>query len=383
MTAAPARPRTPAVTGAARSRLLGGDAVRAVAMIAVVCIHASAWGPRQPFAGVGLLARFSVPAFMVLTGVVLAYQHAGRGLGVRFMRRRLSRSVLPWLVWAPLFIVFDVVTGTLDASSTAVGNFVAQGAGHLWFLLLIPQFYVLFLLWPRRHRWALAGLALLLQTALCLVRIYLALPGWQSQVMLTYSSELFPFWIGYFALGTALGDSLRHPGVLRRAASVWRWRLACAAALGTAAGGYLVLTLRYPGAPYASSFLKGTGAFLNPALPLLVLSASALLALTMPPLMKRSWLLLRAVSLLSEQSLGVYIVHPILIYVFTSYLLQGWLSQNHTMATLAVVVLVVLTVLSTLLVVRLLVATPAAPLLGAQPQPLRARDVRRIERQAA
>lgn len=382
VTALPARPWTSPAGGAARSRLLGGDAVRALAMIAVVCIHASAWGPRHPFATVSMLARFSVPAFMVLTGVVLAYQHAGH-LGPHFMRRRLGRSVLPWLVWAPMFVLFDFVTGALTPSGAAVGNFLTQGAGHLWFLLLIPQLYVLFMLWPRRHRWAIAALALLLQTALCLLRIYLVLPGWQEQVMLTYSSEIFPFWIGYFALGVALGGSLRQPGALRRAATVWRVQLAGAAALGTAGGAYLLLTLQYPGAPYAHSFLRGTGAFLNPVLPLLVCSVCALLALTLPLVMRRWRPVLRAVSVLSEQSLGIYIVHPILLFLFAMYVMQPWLAEGGTMARVAAALLIVLTLLSALVASRLLSATPVARALGGSRRPLRGSGAQPLHTRAA
>lgn len=352
-------------------------------MVGVVCIHASQWGPLLPFESVDRIARFSVPAFMVLTGVLLAYQYSGRPLGLRFMRRRLSRSVLPWLVWVPVYVVFDVLTGALSSNTSDVLSFLSLGAGHLWFLLLIPQFYVLFAAWPRQRRWIIAGLAMLVQTALCLVRIYVALPGWQATVMLTYATLIFPFWIGYFAVGVAVGRSLRQPGRLRRAAGVWRGRLVVAATVAVAGSGFLLLRLPYPGARYADSFLHGTGAFLNPVLPLLVFSAAAWIALVLPPLMERVRAVGRAVLLLSEQSLGVYIVHPILLFFVATYLVNAWLLQGGATAALGVTLIVVITLLGTLLVVRLLAATPVATALGVPRRPLLIGREQRRQREAA
>jgi surface polysaccharide O-acyltransferase-like enzyme len=347
-----------------RSRLPGADALRAGALLAVVAVHTAAWGPFVPFHAIDRIARFCVPAFVLLTGTVLAYRYTGRPLGAGFARRRAARTLLPWLLWAPVFIVFDVLNGSL-ATRTDVLGFLAQGAGHLWFLLLIPQFYLLFAVWPRRHPWTIAAAALVLQTALCIVRIYVVLPGWQSQLLLNYATEIFPFWIGYFAVGVAIGDAMRRPGVLRRTLNVWRWRLAAASVVATGASGFVLLTLHYPGAVYAPTYLHGTGSFLNPVLPVLVLAVAALLATSMPPLMRASRLVGRAVTLLSDDSLGIYIVHPIPLFFFASYLLQERMSQSAVVWSLLWwVLLVVLTLTAAVIVVRLVRATPAAPVLG-------------------
>ncbi|HEX6537675.1 MAG TPA: acyltransferase [Candidatus Dormibacteraeota bacterium] len=353
-----------------RDRLLGADAVRAVGMLGVVLIHASAWGPRAPFHAIEQIARFSVPAFLVLTGVVLAYSYAGRRLGPGFARRRLARTLLPWLAWAPVFVVFDVLTGSLSPDATDVGSFVVQGAGHLWFLLLVPQLYLLFAIWPRHHRWSLAAAALIVQLALCLVRLYVVFPGWQSQLMLTYASLLFPFWIGYFAVGVAVGGSLRRPGAARRALHVWRAPLALGATAATAGTGVALLLLHYPGSPYASSFLGGTGAFLNPVLPLFVLSAVAMVAALVPPVLRRSRLLAAGVASLSEQSLGVYIVHPIPLFFLGTFVFQGHMSGGGAPEALMFAALVSATVIAALITVRLLRATRAAAVLGTSYAPL-------------
>ncbi|MBV8194551.1 MAG: acyltransferase [Candidatus Dormibacteraeota bacterium] len=336
--------------------------MRAVAMIGVICIHASAWGPASPYVSVDLISRFSVPAFMVLTGSLLAYQYTGRSLGVPFMRRRLGRSVVPWLVWAPVYILFDFWIGVLSARGASVLAFVEYGAGHLWFLLLIPQFYLLFAVWPRRGSWAVAVIAMLAQSALQLMRIYVVLPGWQSQVVLSFAVMIFPFWIGYFAVGVAAGRTLARLG-----GEVWsdavRIRVAVIGPVAVAASGYLLLNLHYPSSPYAKSFLTGTGAFLNPVLPVFMFSVVVWL-FGAAPLLMRAWSpFARAVNVLSEQSLGLYIVHPILLW-FIGRWLVGAVDSTGAASAAGFGAFILLTLLATMLVVRLLQATPLAVTIG-------------------
>ena len=332
----------------------------------MLAVHTSAWGPAAPFQAIDQVARFCVPAFVILTGTVLAYRYTGRPLGGRFAQRRLARTLLPWLVWVPIYVCFDVLSGQLQPQAAHVMAFLALGAGHLWFLLLVPQFYLLFAVWPQRHRWPVAGAALLLQTALCLIRLYVQLPGWQSQVMLAYANEIFPFWIGYFAVGIAVGDAMHHPGALRRAINVWRWQLAVVGVVATAASGYLLVTLHYPGAAFGESFLDGTGSFLNPALPLFVFAVSALIATTLPPVMRASRRVTQAVELLSNESLGIYIVHPVFLFLLANHFLGWWMAHSGIYSLAAWLVLVLLTLAASIVAVRLLRATPAAATLGSR-----------------
>jgi surface polysaccharide O-acyltransferase-like enzyme len=253
----------------------------------------------------------------------------------------------------------------LTPQTSSVAGFLAQGGGHLWFLLLVPQFYLLFAVWPRRHRWAIAAAAVALQTALCVIRLYVAFPGWGSQVMLTYAYEIFPFWIGYFAVGVAVGDSMRRPGALRRALNVWRWRLAGLAAVATAGTAPLLLALHFPGAAYGPEWLTGTGAFLNPVLPFFVFALSTVIATSLPPLLRAWRPLARVVSVLSDDSLGIYIVHPILLGLLALYVLKWPMAHGGITSLLAWGAMMLVTLTLSLVAVRLVRATPAASTLGA------------------
>lgn len=365
----PRQPEAVAARGGGRPRIVASDALRVIAVAGVVMIHTTAWAPggggnnSTVFGAVSDISRFSVPVFMVLTGFALGYQYRDRARGSGFIARRGARTVVPWLVWAPIFILFDVfVAGGLGRDPGSIIAWVTQGAGHLWYLMLVPQFYLLFAIWPRRNAWALVAPALLLQTLLAVCRVYGFFSTGLQQFSLTYGFELFPFWIGYFALGVAVGQAVR-PGVeVRR-----RTLLVALAALAVAGGGYLMLNLNYEGAAWAG-FVQGTGAFEDPALPLLVTGVFALGWLVATPLV-RSPRRARLVRELADLSLGIYIVHPIPLYFFGrwwgSYLSTGGAVSYLALSTLGLAALAAGAVVS-----RLLAATPLALYIGMRPKPL-------------
>jgi surface polysaccharide O-acyltransferase-like enzyme len=353
------RGSTPSGAGTLQSAVV----LRAVATVLVVVIHTSYWPAYSPlFADLGTLSRLAVPEFMLLTGVLLSYRY-GR-LRVRpgeFLARRFSRSLIPWLVWAPVYAVFGWFL-TVDPGHSAVGvvNFLIYGAGHLWFLLLIPQMYLVYLVWPRRHLWWWAAAALAVQTALCAYRLYGPVPGALEQLFLLHGFQLLPFWIGYFAVGVAVGRHLIGQGEPSRIA----WRPVAAASAMTVLGGVSMVAISYSGAPH-SAYAQGTGAFLLPQEPVYVLSLAALVWLTGRPLMARGSAVPAALRLLSENSLGIYILHPIPVYLIARHL-AGWLDPGLPLSAAGFLVITVGGLLSAAAVSLALGASPLAAAVGSR-----------------
>jgi len=351
-------------SASAPHRLPGADALRALAAVAVVVIHASYWpaqshgAERSVWGSVTLLARFAVPAFVLLAGLVLGFRHGGRRLGPDFLLRRARRSLLPWLIWAPVFCVADLVwVGTVSPSWSSVRDFFATGAGHLYFLVLVPQLYVLLLLWPSRRRplAAVTGLAVAVQVAISAVRLFVPLgSGALHQVMLTYGYELFPFWIGYFALGVVAGRWLAG----RRGRGLPAWPFA--ALVPVTAG--LVLWNDVRGAANGS-FAQGTGAFLRPLMLPFALAVCGAVIFGAPRLLDRAPRLQRVTGALSRHSLGVYVIHPLLLTALGRLVMRPlrWHLPGSILTFLAITLG---SLLGALLVSVLLARTPLALTIG-------------------
>jgi surface polysaccharide O-acyltransferase-like enzyme len=343
------------------ARLQSAVVLRAFATVFVVVIHTTHWPPSAPFYdNLDTLSRFAVPAFMLLTGVLLSYQYGGSPLRAGdFLRRRFSRSLVPWVAWAPVYAVFGWFFST-DPEHNLIGvvNFLIYGAGHLWFLLLIPQMYLVYLVWPRRNLWWWAAAAVALQTALCVYRLYGPMPFGADQFFLWHGFQLLPFWIGYFAIGVAAGRTL----VRRGEPSEVHWLPVLGAAAAVAVSGWLMVALTYGGGAHGD-FQVGTGAFLLPQEPLYVLAIAALVWLVGRRLVSVGGAMAAGIMLLSDNSLGIYILHPILVFAIGRQI-SALLNPGLPLSLAGFLILTVGGLLTATLASLLLRGTPLAVSLG-------------------
>lgn len=296
-----------------RRHLRQADLVRALAAVLVVVIHCAPWpshatGPASSTYGdLSLASRVSVPLFVVLSGMMLAYTRPPVAAGSGFWVRRLRRTLLPWVPWALIYFALTVLFQGMSPAPAQSWGWWAGGAGHLYFLILIPQLYLLFLLWPRGTRGCLlaAAVAVAVQVAVQLLRVVLPIHGGAGQVvLLDYGFEEAPFWIGYFAIGVVFG---LHPDWLGRGGR-WRWLLLPGTALAVA-----LLFAGLPGriAVNWGPWVHGTGSFLRPSLLLLtVLVFAGAWGISGALLGPVGGMRDRVTRSLSNHSLGVYIIHP-------------------------------------------------------------------------
>lgn len=349
------------------------DAVRVFATLLILVIHADHWpfqqqGTDQAFwQGVDQLSRAALPLFVLLSGFLLAHRRQDQMPIGTFVRRRLGRSLLPWVAWMPVYTLVGLyLTFEIPQSVTGVTTWWKLGGGHLWYLILIPQLYVVYQLWPRGPRAtaiAAAG-ALLLQTGLVLYRLYMPGDAPLNGLFLSYGYEFFFFWIGYFALGIALGA---------QSGEGWRRWPAWPFWLATAGGAALVLTVNVSSAANAI-YAQGTGAFLRPDLPLLAVPLFLAVALTMEPVLATHSGIREWVRRVSRYSLGIYITHEALMYIPGRFFSLFLLQQHIPLSILGLVLLVAATLALAYGATRLIVASPLAITVGLPREPLRARQ---------
>lgn len=349
--------------------------IRAVSVICVIGIHAVHWPLQNSnidhsfWSTIDELLRFSVPAFVVLTGILLVYTRQNERPVDDYLRRRLLRSLIPWIVWAPIYCVFGLyLTGEIAHSFQAVESWWLYGTGHLYFLLLVPQFYLLFLLWPRSKRGVIiaAFCGMLLQEIFCIERLFGPLPGnnFLQQLSLDQGYLLFPFWIGYFSVGVAIGHFIGFFGKMR-----FSVKLAICIAIPISG---LIVVLGAPiHAPYAT-FAHGTGGFLLPLMPTLVFSIIGSCLCFGTYLAEHMRRLFGILVVIANYSLGIYITHEALLYI-PGRLLHEWLQLHIPWSIGPTCILVLVALLLGLLVTRLIVATPFAKIVGQQQKPLHLR----------
>lgn len=350
--------------------MIGLDGVRVFAILLVLVIHCDHWPLQQAgadqawWSGVDLLARPAVPLFVMLSGFLLALRQQDR-LPVRtFLRRRLGRSLLPWIAWMPVYALVGLyLTGEVQSSGAGVVQWLALGSGHLWYLLLIPQLYVVFQLWPSRLRWSVTAalVALAVQVGLCVYRLWGPADGPANSWFLPYGYEFFFFWVGYFGLGVALGAVVAQRGGID-----WKGWPFWLASSGAAT---LVVALNVSAAANAS-YAQGTGAFLRPELPLLVVPLFFAVFLVTEKLLAGRPRLEAGVRVLSRYALGIYLVHAAITYLPGRIMASALLQQHLPLSLLGFALDVIATLLLSVVAVRLIVATPLSIVIGLPREPV-------------
>ena len=152
--------------------------VRAIAIIAVVLIHATAKPISElvrttpsffTYQMFNTIASFAVPVFIFLSGFVLIYNYKDKPLSfgtiIQFYKKRLIYIVVPYLFFSVFYFAFiqwwyyDVSDFWLLLEQFLHAFFIKGGTMyHLYFMYIIVQFYILFpLIWMFfKQRWLCA-----------------------------------------------------------------------------------------------------------------------------------------------------------------------------------------------------------------------------------
>jgi surface polysaccharide O-acyltransferase-like enzyme len=306
------------ITPRGGGRLVAADLLRSVAMVSVIAVHAVAWMAvfDPPAAAVygtlDRLLRFGVPVFVFLTGYVLVHRYRdGRLDRRRFARGRVRRVIVPFVAWASVYLacamLLTPIRDQVHAATDLLGLlWSGTVAGHLYFLPVALQLYLLFLVLPRTRRAVavLCAVALPLQLLLTTLRATGTLPadGMLGDLDDSHAQWFFVWWVGYYALGTAAA-TWREP--IERAVQRHR-SLALAAPVLVAPP--VLLDLTHAGVQGYDEILRPSILLLTAGVLVGGLAAGQLIA-------ARQRRIAEVVEMLAQRSLGVYLLHPLLLTV--------------------------------------------------------------------
>lgn len=193
-------------------KLIELDYVRVISMLGVITIHVtSAFVYAQSNVALGgmnlafflnQLVRFSVPLFILLSGISLGFSRTTVSYKA-FIKSRCVKLLAPYLFWSVVYC-FLLHRGE-PAGALARSFLLGTSASHMYFIVIMFQFYLLYPVlkkmvtkYPAPSLITASMISLLSQQAilysgrgLLQCDMLKRLPLW----------ELFPAWIFYFVLG--------------------------------------------------------------------------------------------------------------------------------------------------------------------------------------
>ena len=187
--------------------------IRSIAAILVVTVHliAGLYSPGGVFSNVHIgyidqLARLGTPIFAVISAFLLMSSVLRRGFDLSyFVKSRFTKIFIPYLFWSGVYLLYrSFVEGSLIPGLPVSSYFLHGTANfHLYFILTVLQFYILFPLLSRLKKGpVLIGLFLmsLLVNYAWMKSDGVSIDNEFFHTLINNKSFLFN-WIAYFMLG--------------------------------------------------------------------------------------------------------------------------------------------------------------------------------------
>lgn len=334
-----------------KERIAELDLVRSFAFLAVVYQHVIGVYMRKPgvdeqtaiiYSMVFHLLKFAVPAFIFITGLVLFYNYYEKVHYPRFIQKRVTEVLVPYGIWSAVYLALQ--PNSLGGGGQMAWNLfkkVATGSSsyHLWFVVMIFQFYLLYPFWQRLFRLARTFVS-------NHVRLFVALGAaafvygllmwisarfipahslrfdivWLDTYFIKYRDRNAFFYFFYFIFGGLAAVSL--PAFRHTIKRHWLW-------IGTA---FLIL---YTYIGYELFRDSGTGMInlnvatsLKPSMFLYTVAQLLLVYGLALVLIKKQGKWTHWLGLIGKYSYGAYLIHALIL----TYLMKGlqWLQIFHT-----------------------------------------------------
>lgn len=223
-----------------KERITEIETLRGLAFVAVVLQHSIAHYSLVPQAGLQdgvvlaillMLAKFAVPLFIFITGMVLFYNTGDQLHYGQFMRKRVMDVILPYVVWSFIYFILAKRNwtgfGWHELPDLALKLVTGKTASHFWYVIMLIQLYVFFPLFLHGiryvyHRYQAKGrmIALLISGAVFLVLTdqLRNIMDWMERLQIpvltdaftTYADRNFIYFFFYFVLGAAAGLSVQR-----------------------------------------------------------------------------------------------------------------------------------------------------------------------------
>lgn len=217
--------------------------VRAIAIFAVLLIHVSSsarvtaeWGSKSYpiYLLANQLGQFAVPLFIFISGLVLFYQYFDTWTwkqAIPFYKKRLKYIVVPYLIWSVFYYFFYQVLRqqelAFDLSKFLYNLAWGRSGYHLYFMVIIIQFYLVFPLLITLMRKLKFTAVHLILIGIVVKGIFYYFHHWVEPI--NHAAALLPNYIIFFCVGGAIG--ILYKSFKAKSEHLW-WTFALAIAIG-------------------------------------------------------------------------------------------------------------------------------------------------------
>jgi len=323
------------------------------------------------------LAKFAVPAFVLVSGLVLFRKYLSGVSAIAFYRQRGRELLIPYLFWTliyQLYYTWGAGAPTVNLQDWVHQSLTGNGAYHLWYVVLILQFYLLFPLLLPIFRWltrnTIRTIAVLLGAGLIYLLLmwlsYYFLPGHAAsitdrmvQLFIKYRDRNLLFWFYYFLVGGVIGLYLKDFYRLLERYRAYNWGVWCLLLIW--------VTSELAVGISNNSINLGISSTLKPSMLFFTVSSLFLLYDLCLSLRTSTGWLSRLLKAFGRYSLGAYFIHALTLALAMSWLRSYQLTGTHPY--LSLILAWILCVLLALLATFLLSYLPGGRwLIGSSPR---------------
>ncbi|MDR0461490.1 MAG: acyltransferase family protein [Nitrososphaerota archaeon] len=340
------------------------DLIRTVAIIAVVLVHTAGRWPitsqeLSQLNTVGVVswtavliyqcfATLGVPLFLMLTGLLLLQPEKNEGLRV-FFKKRFIRLGLPLIFWSIIYFIWDFTVLKIPFSASTILQGMLNGAyTQFWYVHVL---FGLYLLTPLLRVIIAHANQTVIKYFVVLWFISVSLlPFLNTLTVFQLSKNIFTTtgYVGYFILGVYLSSVQ----IRRRTALTFMFLGTTLTALGT----YILAVSNASGGMYFfQEYLSPTVIFASVMAFLLLLTIKPPSSCQQP---NRPSIFSKLVKVISQNTLGIYFVHVIVIEIIQWGLLGFTLNSEILNPIIEVPLLMFVTLFISLGIVLLLKKIP-------------------------
>lgn len=291
------------------------DVIRAAAIIAVILIHVSA----IVISGSNLnsrtynmsmvinqASRFSVPAFILISGIGLTLSYKKDYGYFKFLGRRFSKILPSYVLWCLIYVYFTSKNFSVDV----VANNIIYGKVfyHFYYIPLIVQFYIIYPFVYRFIGTKWGVLVSFLGTFSIIIFTHYYMLSGDFKWFLDKKNLLD--WIFYFSFGAFIGENLEKFLNLINKYRILIFILFLLSVCGMLYDTFSSIKIGKD-LEYATTFMRPT-----------VLIYSIFIVLFMFSIPWKESIFTKIINYISKNSYSIYLSHAIVLYYFTKYYME-------------------------------------------------------------